>query len=61
MRYVALLLVMSCTPNLARPAAYGTELEECSRTSRTCAESIACETKVRARYGREPRTGDCSL
>ncbi len=52
-------LLAGCTPNIARPAAYGAELEECSRKAATCDESIACENKVRARYGRPARTGGC--
>jgi hypothetical protein len=49
-----------CTPNLARPAAYKFELEECTRHATNCEESIACENRTRARYGREPRTGGCT-
>jgi hypothetical protein len=43
-----------------KPAAYGFELEECSRTAKTCDESIACENAVRGKYGRplrDPKVG----
>lgn len=50
----------ACVPHqAARPAAYSVELEECNRKAKTCAESIACENNVRARYGRPARTGGC--
>ncbi len=57
--FAALFVVRHCTgcaANLARPAAYGAELEECNRTAQSCDESIACENLVRARYGRAPRS-----
>ena len=50
-----LCLASGCTPNDARPAAYGAELEECNRTAATLEESITCENKVRTRYGRPLR------
>ena len=59
--WVAVALTCSCwaVPS-PRPAAYGFELEECSRTATSCTESIACENKVRARYSRPLRTGGCT-
>jgi hypothetical protein len=46
-----------CKPSAARPAAYGAELAECTRSSATLAASIECENGVRTRYGRPLRDG----
>jgi hypothetical protein len=56
---VLTVLVQGCKPSVAKPAAYGVELEECSRNAKTCEESVSCENQVRARYGRPLRTGGC--
>lgn len=48
----------STTPSpatLVKVTDYGIELEECNRTSTTCAQSIACENDARARHGRPLR------
>lgn len=39
----------------ARPACYEADLIACNQTSKTLAESIACENKVRTLYGRPLR------
>ncbi len=58
MKYVALVFLVACgvasgvTP---RSAGYTTELEECNRTATTFEQSVDCENKVRARYGRPSR------
>jgi hypothetical protein len=53
---VAILVTLSaCSTENVRPAAYGTELAACTEKSATLAESIECENKVRARYGRPLR------
>lgn len=54
----------ACSPAPTTPSpkalTYTGELEECTRKSRTCEESIACENEVRTRYKRFPlRTGGC--
>lgn len=57
--FALLFIVARCTgctePHYARPAAYGVELADCSESSATLADSIACENRVRARYGRPLR------
>lgn len=53
-----LMLAMNqwgCVPGDGKPAAYQAELVGCSQRSATLAESLACEDKVRAAYGRPPR------
>jgi hypothetical protein len=53
---VGALSYCACVPaSSARPAAYGAELTDCSETSGTLEESVACENRVRARYGRPAR------
>ena len=52
------LVLAACEPSTAKPAAYGAELEECTRRSITLTESVKCENEVRARYGRPPRALD---
>lgn len=48
---VALALLLSgCIST--RPAAYGAELQECTRAASTLTASLDCEDNVRARYGR---------
>lgn len=44
-------------PGSAKPAAYEVELLACNRKSESLAESIACEERVRAAYGRPARDG----
>jgi hypothetical protein len=49
MKMTLLLIVCAaCTADPVKPAAYSAGLEECNRTSKSCAESIACENKLRA-------------
>ena len=55
MKALLALGLVACVHSTARPTAYGVELADCTRTSATCEESIACENAVRVRYGREPR------
>ena len=52
---IALVLLVAACHTVAKPAAYGAELAECSRTAETCEQSIACENETRARYGRPLR------
>lgn len=57
---IALLMMLAlslwgCTPGVAKPAAYGVEIQACTDLSHTLCESILCENKVRASYGRPPR------
>ncbi len=49
------LALVGCAHSLERPATYSGELGACTATSKTCAESIACENDVRAKYKRELR------
>jgi hypothetical protein len=42
----------------ASAAPYGAELAACTAQSKTCAESIACENRVRASRGRPLRDAD---
>ncbi len=56
---VSLFLVACSSTPSPKAASYSVELEECNRKATTCAESIACENDVRARYKRPLRTGDC--
>lgn len=50
----------STPPPSPRAATYTLALEECTRTSTTCEQSIACENDARARFNRFPlRTGGC--
>lgn len=43
---------------MSRPATYGAKLAACNEAARTLAESVACENKVRAEYGRPLRSLD---
>ncbi len=42
-------------PKVPASSGYAAKLAACTATSKTCAESIACENDVRAEYHREPR------
>jgi len=46
---------IGCKPGDAKPAAYSAELAECNRSAQTLQDSIACEDRVRVRYGRPVR------
>lgn len=62
---ICLVFLLGCSSGPApatvmSPADYGARLAECSRVSKTCDESIACENKLRAEKGRplrDPRGG----
>lgn len=55
MFFVCIYLARGCSPSNARPTAYGAELQACTESSKTLAESIVCENGVRTRYGRPLR------
>lgn len=48
-------ILPGCQTQDAKSAAYEGELTGCTLQSKTLCESIACENKVRARYGRPDR------
>lgn len=48
------LLLIACASTLARPALYEKELLDCTADADTLSASLACEERVRARYGRPP-------
>lgn len=53
------IAVVACGAAVAvKPTVYGAALEECNRTSKTCAESIDCENRLRADAGRPLRAQD---
>lgn len=43
---------------VVEPGKYGLELADCTATSKTCDESIACENALRAKLGRPLRDAD---
>ncbi len=53
--YLALIVSLAgiaCVHSIAKPAAYGVELQACTADASTLAASLACENEVRARYAR---------
>ncbi len=53
--FVVLAILGQCGCAASRPATYQSELVFCNQTSKTLAESIDCENRVRAAYGRPLR------
>lgn len=51
-----LLLLAGCVAG--KPATYQAELVDCNRTATSCAESIACENRLREREHRPLRDAD---